>query len=190
MMLKVGYVRSDQDLKRVQDYFERHLPAFDVNDMDFREKLWWYKTHLWYSFLTQDFLSSYKFSSKWVSLFTASPEMIHTHPVFYIKGNHYLLESLFFLKYHTQFKQVLHEFIQTTAREDFPNNDNLKALIFLYTELNKLNSFFIEGDFSNGLRHVNDILRGIETHKDLIDEHHVMLLHYNCLLYTSDAADD
>ncbi len=99
MMLKVGYVRSDQDLKRVQDYFERHLPAFDVNDMDFREKLWWYKTHLWYSFLTQDFLSSYKFSSKWVSLFTASPEMIHTHPVFYIKGNHYLLESLFFLKY-------------------------------------------------------------------------------------------
>jgi hypothetical protein len=185
MMLKVGYVRSDQDLKRVQDYFERHLPVFDVNEMDFREKLWWYKTHLWYSFLTQDFLSSYKFSSKWVSLFTASPEMIHTHPVFYIKGNHYLLESLFFLKYHTQFKQVLHEFIQTTTREDFPNNDNLKALIFLYTELNKLNSFFIEGDFSNGLRHVNDILRGIETHKDLIDEHHVMLLHYKiaCLYF-------
>ena len=95
MMLKVGYVRNDQDLRSVKDYFDDHLPHVKLEELGFREKLWLYKAHLWYSFLTQDFLSSYKYSSKWVDLFHENEDMISLNPVFYLKGNHYLLESLF-----------------------------------------------------------------------------------------------
>ena len=87
-MLKIGYVRSDEDIKRVQKYFEKHMPKYNIEDLGFREKLWLYKAHLWYSFLTQDFLSCYKYSSKWVDLFYENKEMIYLNPVFFLKGNH------------------------------------------------------------------------------------------------------
>ena len=69
MMLKVGYVRSNEDFQKVKTYFNDHLPLYNIEDLGFREKLWLYKAHLWYSFLTQDFLSCFKYASKWVDLF-------------------------------------------------------------------------------------------------------------------------
>ncbi|MEL6305594.1 MAG: hypothetical protein AAFQ20_12500, partial [Bacteroidota bacterium] len=125
MMLKVGYVRNDEDLQSVRDYFEAHLPAYQPNDLGFRERLWLYKAHLWYSLLTQDFLSSYRYASKWVDLFHDHPEMIRLNPVFYLKGNHYLLESLFFVKYASQFRETLERLEHHVKEDGFPQNDNI-----------------------------------------------------------------
>ncbi len=188
MMLKVGYVRNDEDLKSVQDYFEAHLPAYDLDDLGFREKLWLYKAHLWYSFLTQDFLSSYKYASKWVDLFYENEEMIALNPVFFLKGNHYLLESLFFVKYSSQFKQTLEKMEQQLSSPKFPQNDNITSLAFLYLNSNKLSLHFLEGTFDRGLYLVNIIEYGIKKHRDRIDEHHIMLLYYKiaCLYFGND----
>ncbi|MEO2052842.1 MAG: hypothetical protein ABGX00_13875, partial [Allomuricauda sp.] len=84
MMLKVGYVRSDEDLNKVKSYFEKHLPVYDIDTLGFREKLWLYKAHLWYSLLIQDFLSAYKYASKWVDLFYDNEHMIALNPVFFL----------------------------------------------------------------------------------------------------------
>ncbi|HCO82694.1 MAG TPA: hypothetical protein DIT95_04075, partial [Arenibacter sp.] len=137
-MLKIGYVRSDEDIKRVQKYFEKHMPKYKMEDLGFREKLWLYKAHLWYSFLTQDFLSCYKYSSKWVDLFYDNKEMIYLNPVFFLKGNHYLLESLFYVKYSSQFKETLEKLEKIVGSKEFPDNDNIASLAFLYINLNKL----------------------------------------------------
>lgn len=185
MMLKVGYVRNDEDLNEVREYFEAHIPLYDLDTLGFREKLWLYKAHLWYSLLTQDFLSSYKYSSKWVDLFHEHEEMIHLNPVFYLKGNHYLLESLFFVKYASQFKETLHRLEETVTHQNFPKNDNIASLTFLYVNSNKLNLHFLEGTFDKGLYLVNIIEYGIKKHQDRIDQHHVMLLYYKiaCLYF-------
>ncbi|GMN09069.1 hypothetical protein MTsPCn9_04750 [Croceitalea sp. MTPC9] len=185
MMLKVGYVRNDKDLQEVTDYFEAHLPEYDIEELGFREKLWLYKAYLWYSFLTQDFLSSYKYASKWVDLFYENEEMIRLNPVFFLKGNHYLLESLFYVKYSSQFKETLERLEEMTQNSDFPKNDNITSLAFLYINSNKLNLHFLEGTFEKGLYLVAIIEYGINKHKDRIDEHHIMLLYYKiaCLYF-------
>ncbi len=185
MMLKVGYVRTDEDLQEVTDYFESHLPDYSIESLGFREKLWLYKAHLWYSFLTQDFLSSYKYASKWVDLFYENEEMIHLNPVFFLKGNHYLLESLFYVKYRSQFKQTLDRLEKMTQNSDFPKNDNISSLAFLYINSNKLNLHFLEGTFEKGLYLVNIVEYGINKHNDRIDQHHIMLLYYKiaCLYF-------
>ncbi|WP_394971637.1 hypothetical protein [uncultured Croceitalea sp.] len=185
MMLKVGYVRTDEDLREVTDYFETHLPTYKIDNLGFREKLWLYKAYLWYSFLTQDFLSSYKYASKWVDLFYENEEMIHLNPVFFLKGNHYLLESLFYVKYPSQFKETLDRLEQVTKNANFPKNDNITSLAFLYINSNKLNLHFLEGTFEKGLYLVNIIEYGINKHKNRIDEHHIMLLYYKiaCLYF-------
>src|SRR5680860_62225 len=185
MMLKVGYVRSDEDYVRVKDYFDGHLPKYQIEDLGFREKLWLYKAHLWYSFLTQDFLSTYKYASKWVDLFYEQKEQIYLNPVFFIKGNHYLLESLFYVKYASQFKQTLERLEKVVGGKEFPKNDNVASLVFLYVNANKLNLHFLEGTFKKGLYLVKIVEYGINKHKERIDAHHIMLLYYKiaCLYF-------
>lgn len=186
MMLKVGYVRSDEEIKEVKKYFDQHLPEYNIDDLGFREKLWLYKAHLWYSFLTQDFLSCYKYSSKWVDLFYENKEMIYLNPVFFLKGNHYLLESLFYVKYSSQFKETLDRLEAMVNSEEFPKNDNISSLAFLYINSNKLNLHFMEGTFEKGLYLVKIIEYGINKHKERIDEHHVMVFYYKiaCLYFS------
>lgn len=185
MMLKVGYVRSDEDYQKVQRYFEKHLPKYRLEDLGFREKLWLYKAHLWYSFLIQDFLSCYKYSSKWVDLFYEHKEMIRLNPVFFLKGNHYLLESLFYVRYGSQFKETLYRLEGIVNTKDFLKNDNISSLAFLYINSNKLNLHFLEGTFDKGLYLVKIIEYGIGKHRDRIDEHHIMIFYYKiaCLYF-------
>ncbi len=185
MMLKVGYVRSDEDYQNVQRYFEKQLPKYKIEELGFREKLWLYKAYLWYSFLTQDFLSCYKYSSKWVDLFYEHSDMIYLNPVFYLKGNHYLLESLFYVKYSSQFKTTLERLEAMVNSKSFPKNDNITSLAFLYINANKLNLHFLEGTFEKGAYLVKIIEYGINKHKGRIDEHHIMVLYYKiaCLYF-------
>lgn len=185
MMLKVGYVRNDDDLNRVKRYFSQNLPEYRIEDLGFREKLWLYKAHLWYSFLIQDFLSCYKYSVKWVDLFYENENMIYLNPVFFLKGNHYLLESLFFVKYATQFRDTLDKMEGIIEKKEFPQNDNISSLAFLYLYSNKLNLHFLEGTFEKGLYLVKIIEYGIDKHKDRIDAHHIMVLYYKiaCLYF-------
>ncbi len=185
MMLKLGYVRNTTDYEMVKKYFEKHLPEYRVEELGFREKLWLYKAHLWYSFLVQDFLSCYKYSSKWVDLFYDHKEMIYLNPVFYLKGNHYLLESLFYVKYSSQFKTTLDRLEATINEAQFPKNDNIASLEFLYVNANKLNLHFLEGTFDKGLYLVRIIEYGINKHRERIDEHHIMVLYYKiaCLYF-------
>ena len=185
-MLKVGYAKSDEDLVRVEKYFKKQLPKYNIDDLGFREKLWLYKAHLWYSFLTQDFLSCYKYANKWVDLFYEHKEMITMNPVFFLKGNHYLLESLFYVKYSSQFKKTLDALEAMVESKAFPKNDNLSSLVFLYINSNKMNLHFMEGTFSKALYLVKIIEYGIGKHRDRIDEHHIMLLYYKiaCLYFS------
>ena len=185
MMLKVGYVRSDEDYQNVKNYFDSHLPKFKIDDLGFREKLWLYKAYLWYSFLTQNFLSCYKYSLKWVGLFNDYKNMIYLNPVFFLKGNHYLLESLFNVRYRSKFRETLDKLEEVVKKSDFPKNDNIASLVFLYTNSNKLNLHFLEGTFDRGLYLVKIIEYGINKHSYRIDQHHIMLLYYKiaCLYF-------
>jgi hypothetical protein len=178
MMLKMGYVRNDEDYRLVGDFFDAHLPEFQFETLGFREKIWLYQAHLWYSFLTQDFLSCYKYASKWVGLFYDTPGMINLNPVFFLKGNNYLLESLFFVKYSTQFRETLEKLEQVIGQKAFPKNDNVATLSFLYLNTNRLNLHFMEGTFEKGLYLARIVEYGIEKHRDQLDRHHVMLFYY------------
>jgi len=188
IMLKTGYAKNDEEYKEVTNYFNSKLPKFTIETLGFREKFWLYNAHLWYSFLTQDFLSCYKYASKWVALFNDNEQMIYLNPVFYLKGNHYLLESLFFIKYKSQMEETLLKMGQVVQNEKFPKNDNIQSLSFLYTYNNKLNVHFLEGSFNQGLNLVDEILKGLSVYKGKIDEHHIMVFYYKiaCLYFGND----
>ena len=185
MLLKTGYVRNDEELKSVNAYFKSRLPTYDLKYLGFREKLWLYKANLWHSFLTQDFLHSYKYANKWILLFRAHPKNIRLHPVFYLKGVNYLLESLFFIKYFTKFKEEFTILEQSIHNHAIPKNSNTEVLLFQYYYTNKLNLHFFEGSFKEGEHLVPIIIAKIEMYSGLLDNHHIVIFYYKiaCLYF-------
>ena len=184
-LIKTGYAKSDDEFREITKFFYERMPNIELDKLGFREKLWYYKAHVWYSFLVQDFLSCFKYSSKWVEMFNDHPEMISIHPVFYLKGNNYLLESLALIKYPEKFKMTLHNMMDRIESDEFPKNDNLSALSFLYAYNNRFNLCFLQGEFEHGLSTVPEVIRGIEKFKNQIDPHHVMMFYYKiaCLYF-------
>ena len=178
LFLKRGYVKNDEEFQIINKYYRDRLPKYDINTLGFREKLWLYKAKLWYSFLTVDFLSCYKYASRWVNLFYDNADMIVLNPVFFLRGNHYLLESLFYLRQHDKFKATLSKFESVTQEKSFPLDDNTEALAFLYIYNNKFNLHFIEGSFIEGLPLVDAVLEALKNYNNRIDEHHIMVFYY------------
>ncbi len=178
IILKSGYVKNEQESKKIRNYFQSRLPIFEISQLGFREKLWLYKAHLWYSFLTQDFLNCYKYASKWVELFYENPLMIHSHPVFFLKGNNYLLESLFFIRRKDKFEKTLQSLQKIIKSKGFPKDNNIEALVFLYLNLHKINLYFTDGNFDEGLTIIPQIDSQLKLFENRIDEHHVLTFYY------------
>ena len=188
MMLRTGYVRSDEERQEIKAYFDKMMPVYEYDTLGFREKLWLYKAHLWYSFLIQDFLSCYKYAKRWVLLFEDNPTMIERNPVFFLKGQHYLLESLFYLKLSTKFDVALQRLEGLKDDPHFPKGDNLDTLLFLYIQSNKLNHRFMVGDYEDFEPLVTEVMEGIKSPKYRIDEHHIMVFYYKiaCLYFGAE----
>lgn len=178
LFIKTGYVKNDKETTRVVKYFEARMPKYDINELGFREKLWLYKAYLWYSFLTHDFLACYKYASKWVNLFYENKDMITLHPVFFLRGNHYLLEALFYLRHYEKFKDSLIRLESITKEPWFPVDDNLEGLSFLYIYNNRFNLHFMEGSFEEGLPLIDEVVFKLKDFHDRIDEHHIMVFYY------------
>lgn len=185
LMLKTGYVKNDEEHKIITNYFESKLPKYTWEMLGFREKLWLYKANLWYNFIVQGFLDCYKYSKKWVDLFYDTPKMIALNPVFFLKGNNYLMESLFLIKDRKQLRETIQSLETTVTSQGFPLDDNIEALIFLYLYNNKLNLHFLEGTFEEGEPLVGEILKELKDYGNRIDDHHIMVLYYKigCLYF-------
>ena len=102
-------------------------------------------------------------------MFDENPDMIPIHPVFYLKGNNFLLESLALIKYPEKFKQTLQKMLITIRSDIFPSNDNLADLSFLYSYNNRFNFYFLKGNFEEGLKILPDVINGIDSFKNQID---------------------
>ena len=66
-------------------------------------------------------------------MFDENPDMICIHPVFYLKGNNFLMESLALIKYPEKFKRTLKKMLNTIKSDIFPNNDNYHSVFSIPT---------------------------------------------------------
>lgn len=181
--LKNGYTRTEEEFKTISHLFYNNLPEYDHRRFGFREKLWYNQACLWYSFITQNFVACYRHATRWVTLFNKNRHLIGVHPVFYIKGNHYVLESLFYLNRPKQFERALDSFEAILSGSDIPDDDNTKVLSFFYLYSNKLNIKFMKADYKDDRELLDTIIKKINLYKDKIDDHHIMILYYKIGCY-------
>jgi hypothetical protein len=178
LLLRKGYVRNDSDLAEVKEFFESNLPEYSIGTMGFKEKLYLYKAYLWYNFITQQFVLCYRYAQRWVDLFTDNPRMKKANPVFYLKGVNYLLEALFLIKHTSKFGKTFLLFEKEFRDGVFAVNENTRSLSTLIYYKNKLNLYFLKGEFTSGLEFLPETIRQMQYIALTFDEHHIMVFYY------------
>jgi hypothetical protein len=181
-------VKNEDDFIRIRNYFRMHLPDFEFENMGFKEKLYLHQSQLWYSFIIQDFVAGYRHGQKWIDLFKAHPKLAAAHPVFYLKGFHYLLESLYYLRYNSKMKKVLDELQRIQNDPAIICNENMEMLSFICGSYGKLNYLFLNGAFKEGLKTIPQIEKELHAYRHKIDPHHVMVFYYKfaCMHFGAD----
>lgn len=176
-MLTHGYVKNNEDRKKVLSVFDAQIKKIKLGQLNFSEKLWYYKAHVWKNQLLQDYKYTLKYAYHWVELFHQKPEMMYSHPVWYIKGYNYLLKILFLYGHITRLEESFNHFKKTVNAENFAQNDNLQSLIFLAYYNSLMNIHFLKGDFFAGTKLTPEVELKMEKFKDKIDEHHYLILY-------------
>lgn len=188
LYLKVGYVRNEKDKIFIETYFRTNLPKFDIEKLSFYEKLFLYQAQVWYHYIRQDFIMCYRSSCKWIELFQNHTKAKKIAPVSYLKGYHYLLDTLFYLNHYSKFTKVLEQFEKEVQNEKIILNGNTRILIFMYKYANRINKHYMEGTFSEGVKKViPPLLKDFNKISNRLDSHYIMVLYYKiaCLYFGS-----
>lgn len=176
-MLTHGYVKNDEDRAEIMEIFNNQIQRINFKKLNFTEKLWYFKAHVWKNQLLQEYKYTLKYAFQWVDLFHKNPEMIVSHPVWYIKGNTYLLKILFLYGNIDILENSFREFNETVRSSSFAQNENLQSLIFLTHYNTLMNIHFVKGEFFSGSKLIPEIELKMEKLRDKIDEHHFMILY-------------
>lgn len=176
--IKHGHTRTEEDEQRVKDFMKTHLPEGAWEVTSFYEKLYLFQSFCWYAFIRQDFLMYYRYAQKWVNLYEEQPMMKRVETGHYIKGFHNLLNSLFDLRIHDKFDDVLKRFENFARTERVQENENFRIQSFLYISQAKINRHFLSGTFKQGLKLVPEIEEKLNEYAIFIDPHRAMVLTY------------
>ena len=176
LYVKVGFVRDERDFLFVQEFFAKRLFDYKISELGFEEKMHLYNAYVWYHYITQNFLMSYKYASLWVKLFEENPGAVVHYREIYLRGLYNMQSALFNLR---NYKRLVQS-IKKIEHADLGSRDNmnLQLLHGWYCLIAKINGYYLAGTFKESLEIVPKVENFIADNEDRLDNHRVMLLYY------------
>jgi hypothetical protein len=176
--IKNGNARNADEEAAIRKFFEDHLPK-NANLVDgFYERLYLYQSYSWYTFIRQDWLMYYRYTSKWVDLFASEPQMLQVETASYIKGVHNLLNAHFGLRNYEKFYETLNDFEGFSKSDIVQQTENNRVQAFVYLHIALINKHFLQGTFREGLELVEYIDEKLTEFNLYLDRHRVLVFHY------------
>jgi hypothetical protein len=188
LYLKVGFVKSEKDYHFVKNFFESKLPSCSLSNLNVEEKLNLYNAHVRYNHIMQDFVMSYRYAKSWVDLFENYPFYAEQNKEMYLKGMHNLLLSLFNLRSYKRYKEAIDKFEQLVPSDK--DTENVQILFYQYFFTNKINQFYLEGNFHKGIELIPRIEAFIQKAQHKLDKHRIMVFYYKIACLYFGAADN
>ncbi len=176
--IKNGLARNENDEREIEDYFHKHLVDEVKHPEGFYEKLYYNQSFCWYAFIRQDFLMYYRYTQKWVDVFSEQPFMIKIETGNYIKGLHNLLNAHFSLRNYSGFEKALLILEDFNKSDIVKLNDNNKIQVFVYLYIAKINQHFLEGTFQDGLEIVPELVDQLKEYELYLDQHRTLIFYY------------
>jgi hypothetical protein len=182
-----GHARNRKDENDLKEYMANHLSAEAKKATGFYERLYLYQSYCWYTFIRQDFLQYYRYTQRWVDLFEQEPAMIEVETGNYIKGMHNLMGAHFDLLNPKKLSETIAQFEKFAHRKLVVQNENNRILVFIYLYTSKINLYFLEGRFNEGLKLVPYIEEKLKEYELYLDQHRILVFYYKiaCLYFGS-----
>lgn len=129
----------------------------------------------------------YKYTQKWYDLFVQNPPMQEVETDHFLKAFHNLLNALFDTAQYEKYNTVLNAFEHFTKAAHIQISINLEVQTMVYLYTAKMNKYFLEGAFTEGLAIVPELIKKIDKYQLYIDKHRVMIFYYKiaCLYFGS-----
>ena len=173
-----GHTKNSHDGKRIEAYLKKYLPENAFEQIGFYEKLYLYQSLSWYAYIKLNFLKYYRYSQKWVDIFTNQPLMMRVETGHYIKGLHTLLNAHYDLRNFDQFEKVLEQFKTFATTDRVRLHDNFRTQALVYINNATINQHLMLGTFTEGIAEIPNILQELKHNELFIDEHRVMVFNY------------
>ena len=187
LYLKLGYTRTQKDIDLIIQVYGQKLAKYeacDEGELSFTERFFLNQANAWYNNILHNLLLCYKYVCRWISLFDEHPHMKQLMYDAYLRGYSRLLDSLFLLRSHKRFVSTLRAFEKEIGEiGNISDNARMIALQILYT--NRINNYFREGLFSDGIKIIPEVEEFIRNYSNQLDLHHRMVLYYKiaCLYF-------
>ncbi len=173
-----GHARNAKDLSEIREYFENSLPANAREASGFYEKLYLAQSYGWYAFIRLDFLQYYRHCQKWVDVFEEFPNMLAVETASYIKGMHNLMSAHFDLRNEHRMMETVRQFEQFARHKIVRENHNSRILVYQYLYTARINLYFLQGTFHNGIRLVPYLEKMLQKYEIYLDGHRVLVFYY------------
>lgn len=185
LYLKVGFVRDEKENLFVQQFFMSKMIPFKIQDVGFEGKIYYYNAMVSYNHIIQDFVMCYKYARQWVDLFYENPEYIDSRKEIFLRAQHNLLGALFHLRDYKRFRNVFAQY--ESEHNKMKGKESIEQVYLLYLHTNRINQFYFEGRFDEGIKIVPEILEFINHYLSRMDEHQIVVLNYKiaCLYFGS-----
>ena len=182
--IRHGHARNEKDEEGVKRFLNENLPHDAISETGFYERLYLYQSYSWYAFIRQDFLQYYRYTQKWVDLFTEQPLMVRVETGHFIKGLHNLLNAHFDLRNHKGFEKALKQFEALSETDRVKDHDNFRIQAFIYLSVARINQHFMRGSFKQGLSIIPEVESKMSEYALFLDRHRVLVLNYKiAMLY-------
>lgn len=187
LYLKIGHVKSQADYERVKAQFGSSFPAYDWESLSFNEQIYLCQSRVWYHFIIQNFPYCFRWAQLWVSVFDRFPQHRITEPDLYMKGLHNLMAALLNCGRYEAFCVAFDQLDRFVSERGTAFNENSSLLAFLYLETNRINRYFMEGQFSLGTTMIPRLEQLLELHANQLDHHRILIFYYKiaCLYFGS-----
>jgi hypothetical protein len=174
---KTGYIRNKEDFRKVTKYFHSYLPNYNLNHMSFNEKIYLYRSYVWYNTMVQDFVTTYRYALKWVELIEENDLTLPKAPL-YLTGLNFLMNALFQLNQYQRFIQAFEKMEAFEQKYKLHLNQNVSILLFEVKALHEINRLFLLGSFTSGIPVVRNISQELNLWEKWLDHQTLLLLYY------------
>ncbi|MFY0654688.1 MAG: hypothetical protein JXQ96_21825 [Cyclobacteriaceae bacterium] len=189
---QVGYMRSEDDFKKVNRLFESSFPNPDENELSVSEKISLYSLYINYYFFIQDFETGYEYAQKWVQIFHGDKTLMSSKIEQYIAALNHLMIAQNKLEKYEEFLVTKKELRSVGNLSAINLNDNIKLKLLKYSYVHEFNGLFMIGDFEKGVQLIERIKAGLEQFIDQLDNQSKVIMFYKtaCLYFgNSDFKD-
>ncbi|MBK9193230.1 MAG: hypothetical protein IPM77_17990 [Crocinitomicaceae bacterium] len=143
---KQGFIRTRQDLDKMERYLKKNLPYYQEDKLSTNEKIHLYTVLTGYYLFIHDFRKAHQLAKKWIDLFDQNHNERSNHIEMYIRSLNTLLVTQNKLGLYSDFMNTHRQLVAIKRDKSIYVSENISLNLFKTIYLHEINRHFMLGE--------------------------------------------